>query len=236
MQKKIVAVSLVILMVALLLASCGNKYLMGEINGVERPLVTDAEGNTEIDDEGKIAVYVTDAKGNIQYDEEGNPQKNYYDLPEKTVNGNTLETVAYKFTMPEGWTLKDDGVFYKKGTDDKCYVKCLKDATLKEGETYEGYLTQQYNMQNEFIEKIKKQYPDSSINTFQKQLLSGESVTLFEFSVQDDSGAILFYGVSAYINIKNDVYSVNYTCDGGVGYDESFDFIGLVCSNLVIKK
>ena len=43
MQKKIVAVSLVILMVALLLASCGNKYLMGEINGVERPLVTDAE-------------------------------------------------------------------------------------------------------------------------------------------------------------------------------------------------
>ena len=55
MQKKIVAVSLVILMVALLLASCGNKYLMGEINGVERPLVTDAEGNTEIDNEGKIA-------------------------------------------------------------------------------------------------------------------------------------------------------------------------------------
>ena len=71
MQKKIVAVSLVILMVALLLASCGNKYLMGEINGVERPLVTDAEGNTELDDEGKIAVYVTDAKGNIQYDADG---------------------------------------------------------------------------------------------------------------------------------------------------------------------
>ena len=109
MQKKIVAVSLVILMVALLLASCGNKYLMGEINGVERPLVTDAEGNTEIDNEGKIAVYVTDAKGNIQYDADGNPQKNYYKLPEKMVNGQTLETLDYKFTMPKGWTLKDDG-------------------------------------------------------------------------------------------------------------------------------
>ena len=58
MQKKIVAVSLVILMVALLLASCGNKYLMGEVNGVERPLVTDAEGNTEIDDEGKITYQI----------------------------------------------------------------------------------------------------------------------------------------------------------------------------------
>ena len=114
MQKKIVAVSLVILMVALLLASCGNKYLMGEINGVERPLVTDAEGNTELDDEGKIAVYVTDAKGNIQYDADGNPEKRYYDLPEKLIKGNTLETSAYKFTAPDGWTLKENGIFYKR--------------------------------------------------------------------------------------------------------------------------
>ncbi len=87
MQKKIVAVSLVVLMIAVLLASCGNKYLMAEVNGVERPLVTDADGNTEINDEGKIAVYVTDAKGNLQYDSNGEPQKNYFALPEKMING-----------------------------------------------------------------------------------------------------------------------------------------------------
>ena len=236
MQKRIVAVSLVILMVALLLASCGNKYLMGEINGVERPLVTDAEGNTELDDEGKIAVYVTDAKGNIQYDEEGNPQKNYYDLPEKIVNENTLETGAYKFTMPEGWTLNDNGVFYKDGTDNKCQIKCMKDTTLDANETYAAFLYQEAGKQQEFIEQVKEQYKNSSTEVSKATLASGETVTLITSTIKDESDTLIYYGASAYVNIGDDVYSVNYGCDSGEYYDESFDFIGMVCSNLVIKK
>lgn len=234
MQKKIVAVSLVILMVALLLASCGNKYLMGEINGVERPLVTDAEGNTEIDNEGKIAVYVTDAKGNIKYDANGNPEKNYYDLPEQTVKGNTLETLAYKFTMPDGWTLKDDGTFYKDGTDDKCYVQCIKDKTLENSETFESFLQQEQSEQQQIVDKVKEQNQDITMTVTEGTLQSGEPVVFFAYKMKDASGNVSYCGVSAYVNIGDSVYSANYTCDG-TSYDESFDFMGTFSSNFVVK-
>ena len=235
MQKKIVAVSLVILMVALLLASCGNKYLMGEINGVERPLVTDAEGNTEIDDEGKIAVYVTDAKGNIQYDANGNPQKNYYKLPEKMVNGQTLETLDYKFTMPKGWTLKDDGTFYKDGTDDKCYVNLVKDTTLGEFQTFESFIAEKEATQQQVIETFKQQYPDTTMVITNGNLTDGKEVVFFTYTMKDSSGAIIHYATSAYVNIDKAIYSANYICDGGTGYDESFDFMGTFSSNFVVK-
>lgn len=235
MQKKIVAVSLIILMVALLLASCGNKYLMGEINGVERPLVTDAEGNTELDDEGKIAVYVTDAKGNIQYDADGNPEKRYYDQPSQRVNGNVLETLAYKFTAPDGWTLNSNGVFYKNGADDKCKIQFVKDTTLENGETYESFLNKDKIRQQEFIEAIKAQYSDSAMHVTRGELATGEQFTVFTFIIKDDSGNVFYYGSSVYIQIGNEIYSVNYSCEDG-SYDESFDFVGTVSSNLVIKK
>ncbi len=235
MQKKIVAVSLVVLMIAVLLASCGNKYLMAEINGVERPLVTDAEGNTEVNLEGKVAVYVTDAKGNIQYDADGNPQKNYYALPEKMINGQSLETLAYKFTMPDGWKLKDDGIFYKDGTDDKCYVKCVKDKTLGEFETYDLFIAQKEAEQQQYIDEFKKEYPDTTMVITSGNLTDGKEVTFFTYMIKDTSGTILHYAISAYVNIGEDIYSANYVCDGGVGYDESFDFMGVFSSSFIVK-
>jgi hypothetical protein len=235
MQKKIVAVSLVVLMIAVLLASCGNKYLMAEINGVERPLVTDADGNTEINDEGKIAVYVTDSKGNLQYDSNGEPQKNYFALPEKMINGQSLETLAYKFTMPDGWELEDNGVFYKDGTDEKCYVQCVKNCTLGEFETYDLFISQKEAEQQQYIDEFKKQYPDTTMVITSGNLTDGKEVTFFTYMIKDDSGAIIHYAVSAYVNIGEDIYSANYVCDGGVGYDESFDFMGVFSSGFVVK-
>ncbi len=234
MQKKIVAVSLVVLMIAVLLASCGNKYLMAEINGVERPLVTDAEGNTEIDDEGKIAVYVTDSKGNLKYDSDGNPQKNYYTLPDKSINGQTLETLDYKFSMPDGWTLKDNGMFYKDGTDDKSYVQCVKDTTLENSETFESFLQQEQSEQQQIVDKVKEQNQDITMTVTEGTLQSGEPVVFFAYEMKDDSGNVSYYGVSAYVNIGDSVYSANYTCDG-TSYDESFDFMGVFSSSFIVK-
>lgn len=235
MQKKIVAVSLVILMVALLLASCGNKYLMGEINGVERPLVTDAEGNTELDDEGKIAVYVTDAKGNIKYDADGNPEKRYYDLPEKLIKGNTLETSAYKFTAPDGWTLKDNGIFYENGTADGAYIQCVKETTLSDGKSYEAFLAEKQSLPLDVLEELKEQNIDVTVDVTNGTLSSGEGFTMVSCIMKDNSDGTIYYTDSAYVNIRNDVYSVNYVYKGGAS-DEPLDFMNLVSSNLVIKK
>ncbi len=235
MQKKIVAVSLVILMVALLLASCGNKYLMGEINGVERPLVTDAEGNTELDDEGKIAVYVTDAKGNIQYDADGNPEKRYYDLPEKLIKGNTLETSAYKFTAPDGWTLKENGIFYKNGTDDNISIQLMKDTTLTDGKTYEAFLAEKQGVSQDVLDALKAENMEVEENVTKGSLLSGEPITMIERTTKSNSDGSIYYYASVYVNIGDDVYSANCGYSGS-DKDESFNLMDIVSSNLVIKK
>lgn len=235
MQKKIVAVSLIILMVALLLASCGNKYLMGEFNGVERPLVTDAEGNTELDDEGKIAVYVTDAKGNIQYDADGNPEKRYYDLPEKLVKGNTLETSAYKFTAPDGWTLKENGIFYKNGTDDNVSIQWMKDTTLTDGKTYEAFLAEKQGVSQDVLDALKEENMEVEENVTKGSLLSGEPITMIERTTKSNSDGSIYYYASVYVNIGNDVYSANCGYSGSAK-DESFNLMDIVSSNLVIKK
>ena len=53
--------------------------------------------------------------------------------------------------------------------------------------------------------------------------------------MKDSSGAIIHYATSAYVNIDKAVYSANYICDSGTGYDESFDFMGAFSSNFVVK-
>lgn len=235
MQKKIIAVCLIVLSISLIFVSCGNKYLMGEVNGQEMPLVTDESGNTEVNFDGQIAVYVTDSKGNIKYDSDGNPQKNYYDLPDRIVNGQTLETHEYKFTMSDDWTLEDNGYFYKKGSDSKCYVYFVKAATLESYETMDMFVANQEANQNQYIEQFKTVYPDCSMQITAGNLADGKEVVYFTYSIKDNDGASLHYAVSAYVNIENDIYQASYICDGPDAYDETFDFVNAFATGFTVK-
>lgn len=235
MQKKIIAVICVLMMLTVLLASCGNKYLMAKINGVEYPLVTDAEGNTEVNGEGKIAVYVTDAKGNLQYDSDGNPQKNYYNYPMVITDGLTINTHAYTFTMPSGWELQDNGIYYKKGTDQKCSVQIVQSATLKEGETFDEVLDRNIVTNQGYIEKVKATYPDASMNVTNITFSTNYNGKYIEYLIKDPDGKVVHYAALMYFCIGEDIYSANYMCDGGAGYDVDFNFSKILETNLVIK-
>ena len=85
---RIVAVALVIVLIAVITIiqvtkDNPRKYVDDE--GFEHLLYVDEEGNTVLDDEGRIVVYATDTYGDIVEDEDGEPQTNSIEFPELMV-------------------------------------------------------------------------------------------------------------------------------------------------------
>ncbi len=239
MQKKIIAVCCLILAVTLVFASCGNKYQMIEANGVLHPVVTDAEGNTEVNGEGKLAVYVTDAHGDVVTNADGSIQKNYVELPDVIIHdkNNMVETDFYKLSMPEGWELNKNGIFFKEGTDRNCYVQvmAMKELDSNLFETFGGYIDKVKYESTTVLEEMKKTYPDAAMNEETGVLSNGAETVNLSYIIKDESGAVIHYAYQLFFCIGETVYSANYTCINGVGYDETFAFKSIIEQNLIIK-
>lgn len=239
MQKKIIAACCLIVAVTLVFASCGNKYEMIEANGVLHPLVTDAEGNTEVNIEGKVAVYVTDAHGDVVTNADGSVQKNYVELPDIIIHdkNNMVETDLYKLTMPEGWEPSENGTFCKKGTDQKCYVQVVlvKQLNANLFETFEGYMDVVKYENHNAIEEVKNSYPDAVMNEETGALSNGMQTVNLSYLIKDETGAVVHYAYDIYFCDEDAVYKLNYICVDGVGYDETFDIKSIVEQNLIIK-
>ncbi len=239
MQKKIIAVCCLILAVTLVFASCGNKYQMIEANGVLHPVVTDAEGNTEVNGEGKLAVYVTDAHGDVVTNADGSIQKHYVEMPDIIINdkSNTVETSVYKLSMPEGWKPSENGIFYKKDTNEKCYVQVVLVKQLNANllETFEGYMDMVKFQNHDAAEEVKKTYPDVVMNEDTGTLSNGTPTVNLSYLIKDETGAVGHYAYDIYFCIEDSVYKVNYICVDGAGYDETFDIKSVAEQNLIIK-
>ncbi len=237
MQKKIIAACCLTVAVTLIFTACGNKYQMIETNGVLHPVVTDAEGNTEVNEDGQIAVYVTDSSGDVVTNSDGSVQKNYVDFPDVIVDGNSVETLDYKFTMPSDFEPNDMGVFYKKGTDSNCSAKVVfvQTADADSGETAETVFNENAALNEEYIEQVKATYPDAVMNVEQGALADGTQYYAAEYIIKDETGAVIHYAYSAYFGVGDSVYLANYVCINGIGYDESFDFRTVVENDIVIK-
>lgn len=239
MQKKIIAACCLIVAVTLIFASCGNKYQMIESNGILHPVVTDADGNTEVNEEGKLAVYVTDAHGDVVTNADGSVQKNYVEMPDIIVNDkdNVVETSLYKFTMPQGWEPGENGVFYKKNTDENCYVQIVlkKQLSTDHFETFDSVMNQVIFENQQAVEEVKKTYPDAAMNIEEGTLSNGAETVNLSYIIKDETGVVAHYAYDIYFCIEDAVYKVNYICIDGVGYDETFDIKSVVEQNLIIK-
>lgn len=239
MQKKIIAACCLTVAVTLIFASCGNKYQMIETNGVLHPVVTDAEGNTEVNEDGQIAVYVTDSSGDVVTNSDGSAQKNYVDFPDVIVNdkNNTVETSLYKLTMPEGWEAGANGIFYKKGTDDSCYVQIvlIQQLSTDHFETFDSVMNQIIFDNQQSVEQVKATYPDTVMNVDEGELSNGSETVNLSYIIKDEAGTVIHYAYDVYFCIEDAVYKVNYVCLDGMGYDEAFDLKSVVEQNLIIK-
>ena len=129
MQKKIIAAAALVLALTLLFVACGKGPTIVTKEGNEYPLMTDAEGNTVVNENGDLVIYVTDENGEYVTDANSEPQTNAVTFPDQIVDGKTIETSLYTWTLPDGWNFDDDGKAVKDGTDEKVYVKIMEAAT-----------------------------------------------------------------------------------------------------------
>lgn len=231
MQKKIIAACCLIVAVTLIFASCGNKVLIKGSDGKKYIAVTDNEGNTVTDANGNLEVYVTDAKGKYVTEEDGESKKAILTFPEAISNKDSIETVGYILTAPEGWVLDPSGRRLNRDVGN-AKIEITDLGKLADGETLETYAQKQMESVVIIAEGMKEKYSDVTYSITPTQF-NGKDAQLLKMCVKDGTGVVqdnnLLYFISG-----NDVYKVLYSTDAE-GYDASFDFMTEMQAHIQLK-
>ena len=115
MKKQVLAIMLATLLILTTFAACGKKYLVyTDQDGVEHPVLTDAEGNTMVNEYGQIVIGVTDARGHLVTDENGENETRAVVFPSSISGKNVYETPNFKWEVPEKiWYFDGDKLLKK---------------------------------------------------------------------------------------------------------------------------
>ena len=248
MNKKILAVALALLFVVTAFTACKSKLDMTEINGNEYPLMTDKDGETIVNQDNQVAVLVTDREGEVITYADGEDQTYWLQLDGDYVTDDMIQGKLYKLGVPKGWTGNKYGRVEKDKTDGKCYIKFTTHSKLKAEETLETYLeivdandesiAEAINDPIQMEELIKKNpsfeiYKDCkcTINKSTGMIVGSISVDIRTFKIVDKDGNVVHYTENYYFVSKGTVYSVDYACVDGEGYDAEFSFSNYIGKN-----
>ena len=237
MRKKIIALSLVLVIMAICFTACGEKYLIKEINGKEYVLATDAEGNTIVSDDNKIGINPTDANGKVILDSEGNPQINWVEV--NAIEGNDFTYLQdYRLRKVEGWTFDGQQTFNFDGTDGKRTFK-LFDLGQAEGLELAEFKRAKTRTQNEenIVPAMEKEGFTVEINEYDSTITEEKIPAYYlSFTVKDAEGKLVHFAEEFYFNYGGRVYSASHACADGVSYDANFDFNEFLNANFIMKK
>lgn len=238
MTKKIIAVSLVILLIAVSFVACGKDkgYLLAkDQDGIEHAYVTDSEGNTVLSDDGNIRVYETDKNGEIATDADGNKRENTVEKPEYEASADKYETADFVLNITDGWK-KAEGGKYIKGENADCFITVSKDFTdFKNGEGALEYKLQDTIALNEqVINKFKEQYPVAVFNHDYKEI-NGKNMYFLEYYVEDANKKAVLYSILYYFVVGENIYCITYADTNGKEYNPDYDFSTYIEKNLTIK-
>ena len=253
MNKKILAVALAILFIATAFTACKTKLDMTEINGVEYPLLTDKNGETIINEDNQVAVIVTDRDGEVITHENGEEQTHWLQLSGDYVTDNQVQGKLYKLGVPKGWTGSTYGRVEKNKTDGKCYIKFTNHKKLKSEETLETYMDtvdaanemigDVINDPVQFEASLEKNpslavYKDCKYESTKSDATVGGkyNAQYRSYKITDKNGNIVHYAENYYFEYEGVVYSIDYACEEGKGYDNSFSFASYVSSNFTFKE
>lgn len=234
MEKKIIAVACVLVVLAVTLAACGSKYLIVENDdGMEYAAVTDEEGNTVVNEQGDIVVYVTDVDGDLVTDTNGEPQTNSITIPSVIADGDTVETADYTLTMPDGWTANSNGRF-TRDDNENVYLQITNFGEL-EDQTLDTYVASMQENINALLAQTQQEYPSASVEYSNHTLSQANRMDsrVVEFRVPDADGSMAYYAMNVYFVYQGELFKVDYICVGS--YDESFDVLGVLDYSLVMK-
>ena len=230
MSKKIIALSLAIFLIITCFVACGKKYETTKINGQDVVVVTDAEGNPVINDKNQVAVLVTDFDGNVVKHENGEDQTRYMQIYDAFEVNGVARGDKYNLNVLEGWTVGEMDRIYKNGTENKCYIQFVTVKETNEKENFTSYFQNLNEQNSQLIDGLKNQGYTVDI---EKESISVEenSGWHYIYKITDSDGKVIHYAENCYFVVAKTIYSINYACTDGVGYDETFDFGSYVNAN-----
>ena len=248
MEKKIIALALVLVLMVTAFVGCGQKYKTTNIGGEDVLLATDAEGNTIVNG-NQLAVVVTDDNGDIITYENGENQTHYIEIPGSLVIDGVVRGSKFTLNILDGWTSTDYDRIIKDKTDDKCYIQFGETYKLKDNEKFSEIFEATDKANKEMMEVINDEEQlkeliktdpnlekylggkctiDMSTGTFTS---SAYPCRIYKTKIVDKNGSVVHYAENHYFLVSKTVYCLTYACVDGKGYDNTFDFGGYLRQN-----
>lgn len=136
MSKKLTVSVLAILLVCTsLFAGCSKKgEYVNPATGDEYELVTDAEGNKVLSDDGELLVYAKDENGEYVTDANGEKVTQVQGFIGQLEENGVVEDYAYIIKVPDGWGFIGDGKFQNKDKTIEVTISLPKYTFAKENE------------------------------------------------------------------------------------------------------
>ncbi|MBO5943870.1 MAG: hypothetical protein J6Q50_01075 [Clostridia bacterium] len=254
MDKKIIAVALVLVLMVTAFVGCGQKYKTTKVGDGEYLLQTDREGNTIIREEGIVAV-VTDREGEILTYQNGENQTYYVPIPGSLVIDGVVRGDNFKLNILDGWTSTDHNKIIKDKTNNNCYIQFSKIINEFEKDENLGTYLEEVDKQNEKIAEafsneetmnnLIKDNPDIAALKGSKYTIEKSDTVLTKDSIHcqvrvhkivDKEGKVVHYIENYYFVSDKSVYKLDFACVGGEGYDETFNFKAYANENFTFVK
>lgn len=181
MKKQVLAIILATLLILTTFVSCGKKYLVyTDPDGVEHPVLTDAEGNTMVNKFGQIVVGVTDSRGRLVTDENGENETRGVVFPSSISNGNLYETPDFKWEVPSDLWYFEGNTLHKKDSDIYLEVSIIseQESLAEVEESFDNQLSQ---MDQSRIAITKKRV----------QIEAGPIAMYYTYDLKDENGELL---------------------------------------------
>lgn len=247
MQKKIIAIACVMILAITVFVSCGKKVPMITLEeGVSYPLATDAEGNTVVNENGYIGVYVTEDNGDYATDSNGENKINWVTFPDSVVEGQKYENVYYSVTLPEGWDVDKDR-HLAVSSDETMYVELNM---MSDEDTLEDYYNNALENSYTLDEELKNNGYETRLETGETTIgadgltayyitydlkPSEETETAAETETETASEAtpLDFSSIQIYFEYEGRIFKAFYRSDNADGY--SLDQVREMFSSLTMK-
>lgn len=235
---RIVAVAIVIVLIAVITiiqVTKDNPRKFVDAEGFEHLLYIDEEGSTVLGDDGRIVVYATNAAGDILEDENGEPMTNAIDFPEMVIEGNALETPYYKMTMPESWTLQENGIYVYNENADVTFEIMNLGAYKNDAE---AYAKEELERLQKIAKQFEKEYPASSI-TKTPGVITMKNIICrnVETIVGKTKDEIMRYACNIFFIYNGEAYVAMFNCENYsyAQVKDAIDIHELVNQNLAMK-
>ena len=223
---------------------CGDVNLDGKISVVDaKQILKYIAGTKQFTDEEKIRADIT-CDGKINIVDAKKILQIVAGLLDVKVSNNTTQTTQistsdYVFTMPSGWDYSEQElVFFKDGTETDCYVKIESYGYNDEKNNYtlDNWYNQILGTMSELVEEEKNNKHAATVSQGSFEIANADvPVKYCSYICVDENNNVIDSQYTAFVLIKNQIFCIQYNCNGGIGYDESFDFTEHLKQNFVIK-